>query len=144
LKVGELVHFFNEIYYQKVLSNFLVKKREFGIDKKFAMKKVSELSGGELQRFNLFISLFNNPKLFIGDEITSGLDIVNRIRIIKSIKREEKMTLLLVTHNWEEIHHLCRRIVFLKNGLIFCEKKVSDFKDYDSFSKYFSSVVLQQ
>lgn len=140
LKVGELISFFSDVYSKKKINNFFLKKKQFDINNKFIMKKISELSGGELQRFNLFISLFNNPQLFIGDEITSGLDITNRIKITQSIKQEKKMTLLLVTHNWEEIHHLCQRIIFLKDGLIFCEKKVSDFENYNSFSQYFSSV----
>jgi ABC-2 type transport system ATP-binding protein len=84
-------------------------------------KKITSLSGGQKQRLNLYLSLFYQPKIFIGDEITTGLDIQTQIEVINFLKKqtsEQQMTLILVTHNWDEIISLCSRVILLHQGLI--------------------------
>jgi ABC-2 type transport system ATP-binding protein len=65
-------------------------------------KKIITLSGGQKQRLNLYLSLFYQPEIFIGDEITTGLDIQTKIEVINFLKKqasERAMTLILVSHH---------------------------------------------
>lgn len=89
--------------------------------KELYKQKVNTLSGGQRQRVNLFVSLFNKPDIYIGDEITTGLDIESQLEMINLLKQEIKdkgMTLILVSHNLNEIKELCERIIFIDKGLI--------------------------
>jgi ABC-2 type transport system ATP-binding protein len=65
-------------------------------------KKIVALSGGQKQRLNLYLELFYQPEIFIGDEITTGLDIQTKIEVINFLKKQanqRNMTLILVSHH---------------------------------------------
>lgn len=81
-------------------------------------KPVHELSGGEKQRVALIRNLMYPPKVLLMDEVTSSLDKENRDIIrsfIQRLNREERITVLWVTHNQEEID-ASHRIIQLKAG----------------------------
>jgi ABC-2 type transport system ATP-binding protein len=65
-------------------------------------KKIVALSGGQKQKLNLYLELFYRPEIFIGDEITTGLDIQTKIEVINFLKKQasqRNMTLILVSHH---------------------------------------------
>lgn len=110
-------------------------------------KKITGLSGGQKQRLNLYLSLFYQPKIFIGDEITTGLDIQTQIEVINFLKKqtsERQMTLILVTHNWDEIISLCSRVVLLHQGLIIDDTTPQKIeKEYKSLIDYYRDKINQ-
>ena len=67
-----------------------------------ANQKVKTLSGGEKQRVAIARSIVNKPNIILADEPTGNLDYKNGVKImelIKKISKEEKATLLVITHN---------------------------------------------
>lgn len=80
-----------------------------------------ELSGGEQQRVAIARSLINSPSIILADEPTGNLDSENGDEVIQSLRnlnRQERMTVLLVTHN-TSIIKADDQLIALKDG---CEK----------------------
>ncbi len=80
---------------------------------------VYKLSSGEQQKVQLGVTIMNEPELLILDEPTKGFDPVNR-RLLMNIIDDQKAlgaTVLMVTHQMEEVERLCDRIILLKEGV---------------------------
>ena len=81
--------------------------------------RLDKLSGGEQQKVQLGVTIMNNPKLLILDEPTKGFDPVNR-RLLMDIIEERKnagATIVMVTHQMDDVEKLCDRIILLKDGV---------------------------
>ncbi|MDD2698304.1 MAG: ATP-binding cassette domain-containing protein [Arcobacteraceae bacterium] len=82
-----------------------------------------QLSGGQLQRIVIALSLQNNPKLLLLDEPTTALDTNNKqmiLKLLKEIQNQLNLKMLFVTHDINSVKDLCEDILILKNGMI-CE-----------------------
>lgn len=80
----------------------------------------NQLSGGEQQRVAIVRALINNPKILLCDEPTGNLDSKTGeeiISLIKKINQEEKMSVVLVTHNLE-LAKVADSIYHLKDGVL--------------------------
>ncbi|MDN4609567.1 ABC transporter ATP-binding protein [Arthrobacter burdickii] len=80
--------------------------------------RLDKLSGGQQQKVQLGVTIMNSPELLILDEPTKGFDPVNR-RLLMDIIEEQKTngaTVVMVTHQMEEVERLCDRVILLKNG----------------------------
>ena len=78
-----------------------------------------ELSGGMQQKICLCICLICAPKVLILDESTSFLDIESKkeiLHLIKSLQREQGFTLILISHDFNEIYTMCNKIAIIENG----------------------------
>ncbi|HMR72701.1 MAG TPA: ATP-binding cassette domain-containing protein [Candidatus Saccharibacteria bacterium] len=77
-----------------------------------------KLSGGQQQKVQLGITIMNDPELLILDEPTKGFDPVNRRLLMGLIEEHQQKgaTVVMVTHQMEEVERLCDRIILLKNG----------------------------
>lgn len=86
-------------------------------DKANAM--VGTLSGGQQQKVQFGVTIMNDPKLLILDEPTKGLDPLNRRLMLDIIHRRvaDGATVVLVTHQMEEVERLCDRMLLLKDGV---------------------------
>lgn len=80
--------------------------------------RVDKLSGGEQQKIQLGVTIMNEPELLILDEPTKGFDPVNRRLLMDIIEDHKKAgaTVMMVTHQMEEVERLCDRIILLKDG----------------------------
>lgn len=81
--------------------------------------RVDKLSSGQQQKVQLGVTIMNSPELLILDEPTKGFDPVNR-RLLMNIIDDQKRagaTVLMVTHQMEEVERLCDRIILLKDGV---------------------------
>jgi len=80
-------------------------------------KRIRALSGGMRRRVGIAQALIGEPELVILDEPTAGLDPEQRLRFRDLISRiGEDRTVLLATHQSEDVAALCERIVVLKGG----------------------------
>ncbi len=79
-----------------------------------------ELSGGQKQRVSIARALAMNPKILFFDEPTSALDPELTLEILKVIRElaEEKMTMVIVTHEMSFARDVSNRIIFMENGYI--------------------------
>jgi ABC-2 type transport system ATP-binding protein len=80
--------------------------------------RLDKLSGGQQQKIQLGVTIMNDPELLILDEPTKGFDPVNR-RLLMDIIEEQKLagaTVIMVTHQMEEVERLCDRVILLKDG----------------------------
>ncbi|MEO5949656.1 MAG: ATP-binding cassette domain-containing protein [Candidatus Saccharimonas sp.] len=83
-----------------------------------AKLRLDRLSGGQQQKIQLGITVMGDPELLILDEPTKGFDPVNR-RLLMNIIEEHQArgaTVIMVTHQMDEVERLCDRIILLKDG----------------------------
>ena len=87
----------------------------------YSDQMIPELSGGTQRRLDLAVSLVHDPKLLILDEPTTGLDPAHRSdlwTLLKKLKTEKGITIVLSTHYMEEADVLCDRLAIIDSGEI--------------------------
>lgn len=106
----------------------IAKKRIEEISKKLNMNEflhnqIGTLSTGQTQRVNIARCMIHDPKYYILDEATSGLDIISSQIILNFIKEEKQKgkTILYSTHYMEEAENICDYVIMINKGLIIKE-----------------------
>ena len=96
----------------------------------FAYQRIENLSTGQYQRVSIARCLVHDPKYYILDEATSGLDIISSKVIIDFIKEEKKRGKCIIysTHYMEEAVSICDKIMLLNKGKILTLGTVKDIK----------------
>lgn len=91
--------------------------QKFGLSD-YKKSLVSKLSGGERQKLSVVLALIGNPEVVFLDELTTGLDVVARREVWKTLKelKNKGLTIFLTTHYMEEAEALCDRLFFIKSG----------------------------
>lgn len=134
LSVADIIKFIIKLYSIKIENDRLKELMNiFGIDRIYR-KNISSLSGGEAQRVNTMLSLIHNPRILFLDELSTGLDIKIRTKIkqfIKNYAYKNKITIVIISHDIEEIDYIANHIIFLKEG-----QKIIDTSKKDIISKY--------
>jgi len=105
------------------------------------------LSLGEKMRCELAASFLHKPKIVFLDEPTIGLDAQAKITIrkfLKKINEEEGVTIMITTHDMDDIEELCSRIVLIDKGVVAYEGSLDNFKEkYSNWKRidvYFKDV----
>ena len=121
------------LYYQGVKRNVRMEKALLYLDKvglaDWASHLPNELSGGQKQRVAIARALASNPKVLLADEPTGALDSTTSYEVMELIQEinDEGKTILIVTHE-DDIAHMCKRIVNLKDGIIIDDSLVDQVR----------------
>ena len=121
LTVEQNLEVYGRLYGVKNLSKRILDISEDLDIKKFFRRKTGELSSGQKNRVSLAKSLINKPEILLLDEPTASLDpdIGDFVRTyIQEYKSKNQVTLVLASHNMNEVERLCDSIIMMKKGKI--------------------------
>ena len=144
--LGFVFQSFNLINYKSALENVAMPLYYQGVSRTFRIEKAlqylekvgladwaghlpNELSGGQKQRVAIARALASDPKVLLADEPTGALDSTTSYEVMELIQKinDEGKTILIVTHE-DDIAHMCKRIVNLKDGIIISDSKVKQVR----------------
>ena len=116
----------NLIVYGKLYNINNLKERIEYLTEKLRLKELlnrvtGELSSGQKNRASLAKALINKPKVLFLDEPTASLDpeIGDFVRsFLENYKKENKISILLASHNMNEVSRLCKSVLMMKDGII--------------------------
>ncbi len=109
----------------------------------FILSPVRTLSLGQRMRADLAASLIHNPEIIYLDEPTIGLDVVVKEKVrnaIKEINEKYNTTIILTTHDLEDIEELCHRIIIIDKGVKIYDGSLEEIKNKYG---YMTTVVMQ-
>ncbi len=101
--------------------------------------KVSKYSLGMRQRLGIAQAILHHPNLLVLDEPTNGLDpegIMELRELLKKLAKEEKMGILISSHNLAELESFCNKVCIIQNGEIIEEGGIKELKKKMSNSIY--------
>ena len=121
-------------YSQKVHPNFDIKLAEQFLAKTNIKPdmKVKHMSKGMVTQLHLAIVIAINSELLVLDEPTLGLDVIRRKSFYNSLLEDyfdDNSTIVITTHQIEEVEHILTRVVFIDNGQVLLDVQMQDFAE---------------
>ena len=121
LTVEENLEVYGRLYGVNNLQNKILNLMEDLDLTDFRKRKTGELSSGQKNRVSLAKALINEPEILLLDEPTASLDpdVGDYIRTyIENFASKKGTTILLASHNMNEVERLCNEVMMMKNGEI--------------------------
>ena len=123
LKVGDLV----------LLKCYMNHLEDIDIDALLKMVELEDfknqyvlgLSGGQKRRLSLLLTILNEPRLIFLDEPTTGMDLES-VDNFWHLLEEQKVTSVVVTHDFNQIDHFFTKVLILKDGRIAAQESVEE------------------
>lgn len=97
----------------------------------FLNAPVRLLSLGQRMRCEIAASLLHSPEILFLDEPTIGLDAVSKLKVqefIQSENRERKLTVILTTHDMQDIDALCHRVLLIGKGQLLLDGSIEEIR----------------
>lgn len=104
--------------------------RMVGLEEKYLEHSPLELSGGQKRRVAIAGILAMDPAVLVLDEPTAGLDPAGTkemMKLFERLNREHGKTILIVTHDMEQVYSYCDEVVVLSDGQLMLKKAVNEF-----------------
>lgn len=114
--------------YEQNMARF---KELLGLEE-FLQTPVRQLSLGQRMRADLAAALLHDPEILYLDEPTIGLDVVAKEKIrefIREINRERGVTVILTTHDMQDIEKICERMILIDKGSVLFDGPVMQIKE---------------
>ncbi|WP_416470560.1 ABC transporter ATP-binding protein [Streptococcus thermophilus] len=95
-------------------------------------KYCDSLSGGQQRRVQFATAIINNPKVLILDEPTVGMDVVSKKAFWETLNTfsfSKDLTIILISHDMEEVSEFCNRVLILSKGLLVSDSKMTNIQD---------------
>ena len=92
-----------------------------GLDSTLAKRRIDQLSGGQMRRVVLAGLLARSPRALILDEPLAGLDAASQrglLRLLEDLRREQGLTVVVISHDFAGLEDLCPRTLHLSNGVL--------------------------
>ncbi|MGO4559140.1 ABC transporter ATP-binding protein [Rhizobiales bacterium 3FA27D7] len=92
---------------------------EVGLVSGFRFRYSHQLSGGQRQRVAIARALILEPSILLLDEPTSALDAsvqAEVLNLLEQVRKDRKLTFLMVSHDLAVINHMCQRLMVMQNG----------------------------
>ena len=129
LTIQENLEIYGRLYGVKNLKNKILELMEMLNLTEFRKRKTGELSSGQKNRVSLAKALVNDPEILLLDVPTASLDpdVGDYVRgVIESFSSKNNSTILLASHNMNEVERLCDEVMMMKNGEIIDQGKSVD------------------
>lgn len=107
----------------------------------FINQPVRQLSLGQKMKANIAIAMLHNPDVLYLDEPTIGLDVVSKRSLRESIKEmnaDKNTTIMLTTHDMDDIEAVCNRLILINNGEKLFDGLLPEFK-----AKYENGFIIK-
>ena len=121
LTIEENLKVYGRMYGVQNLGNKIIELMEMLNLNEFKKKKTGELSSGQKNRVSLAKAFINDPEILLLDEPTASLDpdVGDYVRgIIENFSSNKKKTILIASHNMNEVERLCDEVMMMKSGEI--------------------------
>ncbi|SUB75674.1 ATP-binding cassette domain-containing protein [Peptoniphilus indolicus] len=95
--------------------------------------KPNNISGGEAQRVAMVRMLASKPKIILLDEPFSAIDMNLKVKLrseLKEMLKEFYGTVVIVSHDIDDITELCEEIIFIEKGRVIADERVESFGNY--------------
>ncbi|EKD53605.1 MAG: hypothetical protein ACD_61C00007G0015 [uncultured bacterium] len=113
---------------------------------KYLDKQVRKLSLGERMKVELMSSLLHDPEVLYLDEPTIGLDIISKQKIrnfLREIQKESGVTLLLTSHDMDDVEKVSDRVIVINRGKIFYDDSMSALLHKYKDKKYLTLILTE-
>ncbi len=132
----------NLFFYSRLYGIKKFKDKIYDLVKKLKMtdlmkKNYGSLSAGQKTKVNLCKALINDPKLLLLDEPTASLDPETSIFIrefLLDYQKKNKSSILITSHNLEEVQSICSKIILLKLGKIASNGNLNELLKINNYS----------
>jgi energy-coupling factor transport system ATP-binding protein len=91
-----------------------------GLDPAMGLRRIDQLSGGQMRRLVLAGLLARSPRVLILDEPLAGLDAVSQrglLRLLANLRRNAGLTVVVISHDFSGLEELCPRTLHLRDGV---------------------------
>ncbi len=140
ISVRRMIEDYKRLYIERINESHIEEMLDVFHIRPFYTNKVNSLSGGQKQRLNLLLALINRPKIMILDEFITGLDVNSVEEIINYVnhmKVKFGSSMIIISHQPEEIEELADRVLVMKDGKIVLETYVEDIiKEYGDVTQF--------
>ena len=99
--------------------------------------KVKQLSHGQAKLILIMQAFLNNPKIIILDEPLAGFDPLKVVMLRKILKKKKNQTIIISSHNLDEIDRLCTHIGIINEGKLLLQGKKEKLKNGKSLEQVF-------